>query len=109
MVAEFQDVLEDAAGSKIDEAAFAKDVDFIRAMIHYDIDLALFGVDEARRNLIAKDPQAQFALQQFGEAVTPDRAGEDRTRQRRPRATDRALALDIGAQILRLPLGMGAC
>ncbi len=35
---------------------------FIRAMIHYDIDLALFGVAEARRNLIAKDPQAQFAL-----------------------------------------------
>ena len=41
---------------------------FIRAMIHYDIDLALFGVEEARRNLIRKDPQAQFALQQFGEA-----------------------------------------
>ena len=34
-------------------------------MIHYDIDLALFGVEEARRNLIARDPQAQFALQQF--------------------------------------------
>ena len=38
-------------------------------MIHYDIDLALFGVEEARRNLIAKDPQAQFALQQFPDAV----------------------------------------
>ena len=38
-------------------------------MIHYDIDLALFGVDEARRNLIAKDPQAQFALEQFPDAV----------------------------------------
>jgi carboxyl-terminal processing protease len=53
---------------KIDEDAFAKDETFIRAMIHYDIDLALFGVEEARRNLIAKDPQAQFALGQFGEA-----------------------------------------
>ena len=31
-------------------------------MIHYDIDVALFGVAEARKNLIAKDPQAQFAL-----------------------------------------------
>jgi carboxyl-terminal processing protease len=53
---------------KIDEDSFARDETFIRAMIHYDIDLALFGVEEARRNLIAKDPQAQFALGQFGEA-----------------------------------------
>ena len=51
------------------EASFAKDDAFIRAMIHYDIDLALFGVEEARRNLVAKDPQAQFALQQFPDAV----------------------------------------
>ena len=53
---------------KIDEEAFAADDGFIRAMIHYDIDLALFGVEEARRNLVAKDPQTQFALGQFGEA-----------------------------------------
>jgi carboxyl-terminal processing protease len=53
----------------IDEESFAKDDAFIRAMIHYDIDLALFGVEEARRNLVAKDPQAQFALQQFPDAV----------------------------------------
>jgi carboxyl-terminal processing protease len=53
---------------KIDEDAFAKDDAFIRAMIHYDIDIALFGVAEARRNLIGKDPQAQFALGQFVEA-----------------------------------------
>jgi carboxyl-terminal processing protease len=54
---------------KIDDAAFKQDEGFILAMIHYDIDLALFGVEEARRNLIRRDPQAQFALQQFGEAV----------------------------------------
>jgi carboxyl-terminal processing protease len=53
----------------IDEESFKKDEAFIRAMIRYDIDLALFGVEEARRNLIAKDPQAQFALQQFPDAV----------------------------------------
>jgi hypothetical protein len=53
----------------IDEDAFAKDLAFIRAMIHYDIDLALFGVAEARRNLIEVDPQAQFGMQQFNEAV----------------------------------------
>jgi hypothetical protein len=53
----------------IDAAAFAKDDTFIRAMIHYDVDLAIFGVEEARRNLVTKDPQAQFALQQFPEAI----------------------------------------
>ena len=53
---------------KMDEASFAKDETFIRAMIHYEIDTALFSMEEARRNLIAKDPQAQFALAQFGEA-----------------------------------------
>jgi len=37
-------------------------------MIHYDIDLALFGVSEARRNLVSRDPQAQLALQMFPEA-----------------------------------------
>jgi carboxyl-terminal processing protease len=53
---------------KIDEESFKKDESFIRAMIHYEIDSALFGMEEARRNMIAKDPQAQFALGQFGEA-----------------------------------------
>ena len=43
-------------------------------MIHYDIDVALFGVAEARKNLIAKDPQAQFALTQFPDAVRLTRA-----------------------------------
>jgi hypothetical protein len=38
-------------------------------MIHYDIDIALFSVEEARRNLVSKDPQMQFALQQFPEAI----------------------------------------
>ena len=54
---------------KMDEASFAKDDTFIRAMIHYEIDSALFSMEEARRNLITKDPQAQFALTQFGEAT----------------------------------------
>lgn len=53
---------------KVDETAFAKDDAFIRAMIHYSIDLALFGVSEARKNLLVRDPQAQFALGLFPEA-----------------------------------------
>ena len=52
----------------VDDVAFKQDDPFIRAMIHFDIDVALFGMDEARSNLIAKDPQTQFALAQFGEA-----------------------------------------
>ena len=68
MVSAFRDSLK-ARRLTIDEAAFTKDEAFIRAMIHYDIDLALFGVSEARKNLIGKDPQAQFALSQFGDAV----------------------------------------
>jgi carboxyl-terminal processing protease len=67
MMKDFRDFIE-SRKVKIDEESFAKDETFIRAMIHFEIDSALFGMDEARRNLIAKDPQAQFALTQFGEA-----------------------------------------
>ncbi len=67
MMKDFRALLE-AQRIKIDEEAFTKDEAFIRAMIRYDIDIALFGVEEARRNLVAQDPQAQFALGQFGDA-----------------------------------------
>jgi carboxyl-terminal processing protease len=67
MIKDFKAMLT-AQKVKIDEASFAKDETFIRAMIHFEIDAALFGMDEARHNLIQKDPQAQFALSQFGEA-----------------------------------------
>ena len=66
MVDEFKTFLADRAEDEVDEAAFTKDLDFIKAMIHYDIDVALFGVAERQKNLIARDPQAQFALTQFG-------------------------------------------
>lgn len=66
-LADFKDLL-NSQHVKIDEESFAKDADFIRAMIHNEIDIALFGLTEARRNLLAKDPQAQFAVQQFPEA-----------------------------------------
>jgi carboxyl-terminal processing protease len=66
-VKEFKDFLA-AQKVTVEEDLFAKDSDFIRAMIRYDIDLALFGLSEARRNLLSKDPQALFALQLFPEA-----------------------------------------
>jgi hypothetical protein len=53
---------------KIDEAAFAKDGEFIKAMIRFEIDNAVFGIADARRHLISVDPQAQAALTMFGEA-----------------------------------------
>jgi carboxyl-terminal processing protease len=53
---------------KIDEEGYKKDLDFIRAMVRYRIDEVVFGMAEARRHLIAVDPQAQAALANFGEA-----------------------------------------
>ena len=53
---------------KIDDAAFAKDLTYIKAMIHYEADVDLFGVEEARRQLLKVDPQAAFALGFFDEA-----------------------------------------
>jgi carboxyl-terminal processing protease len=52
----------------IDEAAWSKDREFIRSMIRYEIDVALFSAATARQRLIADDPQAQFALTLFPEA-----------------------------------------
>jgi carboxyl-terminal processing protease len=68
MVNDFKSYLQ-SEKVKIDDAAFAKDIDFIKAMIHYEIDVALFGTGEAQKNLIAHDPQAQFAMGQFADAV----------------------------------------
>ena len=55
-------------GIKIDEAGYAQDLGYIKAMLRFEIDMALFGVSDAWRHLIMVDPQAQMALSQFGEA-----------------------------------------
>src|SRR4029077_17077283 len=67
MVADFREQLK-ADKLKIDEDAFAKDIDFIKAMMRFEIDNAVFGIADARRHLIGVDPQAQAALTMFGEA-----------------------------------------
>ena len=67
MLGEFKKYVADR-GLKIDQAQWDADLTFIRAMVRYDIDLALFGVESARRHLIETDPQAQFALSLFREA-----------------------------------------
>jgi len=68
MVADFRDQLK-ADRVRIDEDGFKKDTDFIKAMIRFEIDNALFGIADARRHLIQVDPQAQAALTSFGEAI----------------------------------------
>ena len=50
-------------------------------MIHFEIDVALFGIGEAQKNLICNDPQAQFALAQFAEAVKLTELDPDQDRQ----------------------------
>jgi len=67
MLADFREQLK---GDRVrpDDEAFKKDIDFIRAMIRFRIDEAVFGIAEARRHLVGADPQAQAALAMFGEA-----------------------------------------
>jgi len=67
MVADFRNQL-NADKVKIDEDGFAKDKEFIRAMIRFEIDTAVFDVADAWRHLMSVDPQATAALAEFGEA-----------------------------------------
>jgi len=67
MVADFREQVK-GDKLKLDEEAFAKDAEFIKAMIRFEIDNAVFGIADARRHLILVDPQAQAALTMFGEA-----------------------------------------
>ncbi len=53
---------------RVDEAAFKADQAFIKAMIRFEVDVDLFGIAEARRNLSTVDPQVQAALGFFNEA-----------------------------------------
>ena len=67
MVAEFKEHVR-MSRLRIDEPLWQKDLDFIKAMIRYEIDVDLFGVEASRRNLSTRDPQLQFALTLFPEA-----------------------------------------
>jgi carboxyl-terminal processing protease len=67
MVQEFKAFLTDER-VRVDEAAFNADAAFIKAMIRFEVDADLFGIEEARRNLVRVDPQAQSALGYFDEA-----------------------------------------
>ena len=68
VIAEFKKLVA-SSGIKMDDQSFQADLPFIRAMIRYDIDLALFGVATARRHLVEADPQARYAMGLFDEAA----------------------------------------
>jgi carboxyl-terminal processing protease len=71
MMAEFRQYVESFMPPiKIDEDAWKKDQNYLRAMVRFEIDLDLFGVEAAWRNLVKLDPQLQFAVTLFPDAQT---------------------------------------
>ncbi|MSO81913.1 MAG: S41 family peptidase [Acidobacteria bacterium] len=66
-VTEFKDHVQKSR-LRVDEAAWQQDQPFIRAMIRFEIDVDLFGVEVARKNLSRQDPQLRHALTLFPEA-----------------------------------------
>lgn len=67
MLADFKKYVE-SKRVKMDEAAWTQDTAFIRAMVRFEIDSAVFGMGVARRRLLEVDPQAQHALGLFPKA-----------------------------------------
>jgi carboxyl-terminal processing protease len=84
MLADFKTFLTNEARVVMDEEGWTKDRAFIRAMVRYEIDAALFSTEDARRHLVAVDPQAQYALGLFAEAESLTRlTGGARQAQKR--------------------------
>jgi carboxyl-terminal processing protease len=67
-VQEFKTFVKAQMPAVYDEAGFNADIEFIKAMIRFEVDMQLFDVATAWRHVLEKDPQAQYALGQFGEA-----------------------------------------
>ncbi|MGB7220660.1 MAG: S41 family peptidase [Vicinamibacterales bacterium] len=99
MLAEFREQLK-AERIVIDEAAYAQDLEFIKAMLRFEIDAAVFSVADAWRHRIVVDPQGQVALAQFSEAQKLLDLSKPATRAR-------ALPADRQAVPLRRVAGLG--
>jgi carboxyl-terminal processing protease len=67
MVADFKTFVA-SKNLKVDEEAWTKDAEFIRAMIRYAIDESVFDIATARQRLVTVDPQAKFAISKFPDA-----------------------------------------
>ena len=83
MLAEFKALVQKSP-IVFDEASWQKDLEYIKAMIHHEIDMDLFGVAAAYTNLAKRDPQLQYALGLFPEAQQLLESG--RQAQSRPAA-----------------------
>jgi len=81
MVADFKTYVT-GRNVKIEEADWAKDSDFIRAMIRYNIDESVFDIATARQRLVTVDPQANFAISKFPEAEKLRELSKNRPAQR---------------------------
>ncbi len=68
MVADYRAYLE-SDRIRIDEEAFANDLEFIKTMMHYRIAEAVFSFSEAQRHLVSVDPQTREAMTKFDEAA----------------------------------------
>ena len=64
---------------KIDAEAFQKDLEFIKGRSTSRSTSRCSASAKAQKNLISRDPQAQFALAQFGEAVKLTELAKTRT------------------------------
>jgi carboxyl-terminal processing protease len=84
MLAEFKQLVM-STPIPFDEAMWQKDLPFIKAMLHREIDVDLFGVAAAYQNIARSDPQLQYALTLFPEA----QALLDASRQARSRRASR--------------------
>jgi carboxyl-terminal processing protease len=67
MVADFREFLK-AERIRVDDDAFTKDLAFIKAMLRYRIDEAVFGFVDAQKHFVGADPQAQLGMSMFSEA-----------------------------------------
>ena len=77
MIADFREHLK-TRRFKIDEEAFAKDLPFIKAMIRYRIDEAVFGIAEAKRHLLtagSAGPGSALSLFRRGREAARDGQG----------------------------------
>jgi carboxyl-terminal processing protease len=81
MVTEFRDLVTKSK-VRFEESDWQKDLPFIKAMIHYEIDLDLFGVEQARKDLVKTDPQLQYAVTLFPEAASLLQMGKVTSTQR---------------------------
>ena len=100
MLADFREQLK-ANRVVIDEQGYTQDLDFIKAMLRFEIDAAVFSLSDAWRHLVVVDPQGQVALSQFGEAQKLLELSRPATRAKAPPIDGQAVPLRQVASLNR--------